>query len=87
MFLFEEARNNMLNRSASLGMDLASAIDSGLLSIQQIDPAELAPGQFSHAVMQAVERGVRVGRHRQPERLPERRYPTNASSPSTCTSC
>ncbi len=60
MFLFEEARNNVLNRSASLGMDLAGAIDGGLLSIQQIDPAELAPGQFSHAVMQAVERGVRV---------------------------
>ncbi len=60
MFLFEEARNNMLNRAAGVGMQLAGAIDSGLLTIQQIDPAELAPGQFSHAVMQAVERGVRV---------------------------
>ncbi|MQA39640.1 ATPase domain-containing protein [Rugamonas aquatica] len=60
MFLFEEARNNMLNRAAGLGMDLAGAIDRELLTIQQIDPAELAPGQFSHAVMQAVERGARV---------------------------
>jgi len=60
MFLFEEARNNMLNRAASVGMRLAEAIDRKLLTIQQIDPAELAPGQFSHAVMQAVERGVRV---------------------------
>ncbi|MES2164468.1 MAG: ATPase domain-containing protein [Pseudomonadota bacterium] len=60
MFLFEEARNNMLNRAAGVGMRLADAIDRKLLTIQQIDPAELAPGQFSHAVMQAVERGVRV---------------------------
>ena len=28
--------------------------------VQQIDPAELAPGQFAHAIVEAVERGVRV---------------------------
>jgi circadian clock protein KaiC len=60
MFLFEEARHNLLNRCTSLGMDLNSAIDGGLLTIQQIDPAELSPGEFTHAVMQAVDRGVRV---------------------------
>ncbi|OFA04812.1 ATPase domain-containing protein [Duganella sp. HH101] len=60
MFLFEEARNNMLNRAAGLGLHLNEAIERDLLTIQQIDPAELAPGQFSHAVMQAVERGARV---------------------------
>ncbi|MYM96390.1 ATPase domain-containing protein [Duganella vulcania] len=60
MFLFEEARNNMLNRSSGLGMKLTQAIESGLLTIQQIDPAELAPGQFTYAVTQAVERGVRM---------------------------
>ncbi|MCU6500202.1 AAA family ATPase [Rugamonas sp. A1-17] len=60
MFLFEEARNNMLNRSTGLGMHLAESMERGLLTIQQIDPAELAPGQFTHAVTQAVERGVRV---------------------------
>jgi circadian clock protein KaiC len=60
MFLFEEARNNMLNRSRGLGMPLNDVIDSGLLTIQQVDPAELAPGQFSQAVVDAVERGARV---------------------------
>jgi circadian clock protein KaiC len=60
MFLFEEARHNLLNRCTSLGMDLNSAIDGGLLTIQQIDPAELSPGEFTHAVVQAVDRGVRV---------------------------
>jgi circadian clock protein KaiC len=60
MFLFEEARNNLLNRCASLGLELSRHIDTGLLTIQQIDPAELSPGEFTHAVMQAVERGARV---------------------------
>jgi circadian clock protein KaiC len=60
MFLFEESRNNMLNRCVNLGMDLAGALEKNLLTIQQIDPAELAPGQFTHAVMAAVERGARI---------------------------
>jgi circadian clock protein KaiC len=60
MFLFEEARHNLLNRCTNLGLDLRHAIDNGLLTIQQIDPAELSPGEFTHAVMQAVDRGVRV---------------------------
>jgi len=60
MFLFEEARNNMLNRSRTLGMNLGGAIETGLLTIQQIDPAELAPGQFTQAVVDAVDRGARV---------------------------
>ncbi len=60
MFLFEEARNNMLNRSRHLGFRLNEAIDAGLLTVQQIDPAELAPGEFTSAVMQAVEQGARI---------------------------
>ncbi len=60
MFLFEEARNNMLNRCNSLGFKLSDALASGLLTVQQIDPAELAPGEFASNVMQAVEQGARV---------------------------
>jgi circadian clock protein KaiC len=41
-------------------MDLNGAVERGLLTIQQIDPAELAPGQFSQAVVDAVERGARI---------------------------
>ncbi|NGZ84045.1 ATPase domain-containing protein [Duganella aceris] len=60
MFLFEEARSNLLNRCANMGLELNHAIDRKLLTIQQIDPAELSPGEFTHAVMQAVDRGVKV---------------------------
>jgi circadian clock protein KaiC len=60
MFLFEEARNNMLNRCNHLGFKLDDALAAGLLTVQQIDPAELAPGEFASSVMQAVEQGARV---------------------------
>ena len=60
MFLFEEAANNLLLRSSGLGMDLRGALDSGMLDIQQIDPAEMAPGEFMQAVTDAEANGARV---------------------------
>lgn len=60
MFLFEESRNNLLRRSDALGMKLSGAIQAGLLTVQQIDPAELSPGQFTQAVVEAVARGARI---------------------------
>lgn len=60
MFLFEEARNNMLNRADGLGLGLKAAIEADLLTVQQIDPAELAPGQFTQHVVDAATAGARV---------------------------
>jgi circadian clock protein KaiC len=60
MFLFEEGRFNMLNRCRGLGLDLTGAIEQQLLTVQQIDPAELSPGEFSASVTQAVESGARI---------------------------
>ncbi|GAC1407569.1 MAG: ATPase domain-containing protein [Burkholderiaceae bacterium] len=60
MFLFEEAATNLLHRSKGLNMDLDGAIEKGLLTVQQIDPAELSPGEFTHAVCAAANNGARV---------------------------
>ncbi|SFU77768.1 ATPase domain-containing protein [Pseudoduganella namucuonensis] len=60
MFLFEEARNNMLNRSEGLGLPLRPAIERDLLTVQQVDPAELTPGQFTQAVADAAGAGARI---------------------------
>ena len=60
MFLFEEARSKLLNRADNVGMRLQAALDTGLLSVQQIDPAELTPGEFAQAVVDAAQRGARV---------------------------
>ncbi|WP_426105083.1 ATPase domain-containing protein [Massilia sp. TSP1-1-2] len=60
MFLFEEAANNLLLRCAGLGLDLQGALDKGDLTIQQIDPAEMSPGEFMQAVVDAEGGGARV---------------------------
>ncbi len=60
LFLFEEAANNLLNRADGLGMNIREPYDNGLLSIQQIDPAELSPGEFSSAVCDAADNGAKV---------------------------
>src|SRR5262245_39511014 len=50
MFVFDESRRTLLTRSASLGADLAPHIEAGLVSVQEIDPAELSPGELAHAI-------------------------------------
>jgi circadian clock protein KaiC len=60
MFLFEESANTLLNRTDGIGMHLGAAHADGRLSIRQIDPAELSPGEFSHVVCKAADDGARV---------------------------
>ncbi|HVF48945.1 MAG TPA: ATPase domain-containing protein [Pyrinomonadaceae bacterium] len=60
-FIFDEGRNTYLSRSAGLGKELKAQVEAGLISIQQVDPAELSPGEFAHHVRRSVERdGARV---------------------------
>lgn len=54
-FLFDEGLATMLARSAALAMDLIPYIQSGQLTVAQIDPAELSPGEFAYKVRVAVE--------------------------------
>jgi circadian clock protein KaiC len=60
MFLFEESAGNFLNRCDGLGMDLRQPMENGSLMLQQVDPAELAPGEFSEAVCRAADAGARL---------------------------
>jgi circadian clock protein KaiC len=60
MFLFEESFNTLLNRCAGIGMDLKAPYDAGLMSVHQIDPAEMSPGEFTHAVCRAADDGAKV---------------------------
>jgi circadian clock protein KaiC len=52
--LFEENRDTMLARARSVGMPLEQFIDDGHIHVLEIDPAELAPGEFFHCVIDAV---------------------------------
>jgi circadian clock protein KaiC len=61
VFLFDEARETLLARARGIGLHLAPHLETGRLTIQQVDPAELSPGEFLHAVRTAVdERKCRV---------------------------
>lgn len=55
-FLFDERLSTLLIRSKALGMDVEPYIANGQLTIRQIDPAELSPGEFANEVRNAVER-------------------------------
>ncbi|MFK4444520.1 circadian clock protein KaiC [Caballeronia udeis] len=54
-YLFDETLGTLLARSKSLGMDLSAHLGNGLLTLRQIDPAEMSPGQFTSDVREAVE--------------------------------
>lgn len=54
-YLFDEGLGTLIARAALLGMDLRPHLDSGRLTLTQIDPAELSPGEFAAIVRHAVE--------------------------------
>jgi circadian clock protein KaiC len=56
MFIFDENSNTLLTRAAGLGIDLRVHVDQGRVTVQQVDPAELSPGELAHAIRQAVDR-------------------------------
>jgi len=56
VFLFEERIGTWLRRGEQLGLPLRKLLDSRKLFVHQIDPAELAPDEFSSLVRSAVER-------------------------------
>jgi circadian clock protein KaiC len=60
-FLFDERKRTFLARCNALNMGMADHVASGRLVIEQIEPGELSPGEFSCRVQEAVtERGVRA---------------------------
>jgi circadian clock protein KaiC len=56
LFIFDESLHTLLSRSAGLGMDLKKHMDAGRVTVQQVDPAELSPGEFAHCIRGSVER-------------------------------
>lgn len=56
IFTFDESRDTLLTRSEALGTRLAAQIDAGVVEVQQVDPAELSPGEFVAEVRRQVER-------------------------------
>lgn len=57
MFLFEESFSSLFNRSASLGLPVHELVEAGKITMRQVDPAQLQPGEFAHLVRESVEVG------------------------------
>ena len=73
IYTFDESLATLIERAKGLGMDPDGPISSGLLQLQQVDPAELSPGEFVSQIPPHCRAGEapRSG-HRQHERPAER---------------
>src|SRR6476620_9952386 len=60
IFTFDETRSVMLRRAKALGFELEKAIESGAITVQQVDPAELSPGEFAVRILRGVEAGCKL---------------------------
>jgi circadian clock protein KaiC len=60
IFTFDETRSVMLNRAKGLGFKLEKAVDDGMITVQQVDPAELSPGEFAVRILRSVEAGCKL---------------------------
>jgi circadian clock protein KaiC len=57
MFIFDESKNTLLSRMSGLGVDLRQHVENGTVSIRQVDPSELTPGEFAWTIRREVEEG------------------------------
>jgi circadian clock protein KaiC len=55
LFVFDEELGLLFARMKGLGIDLEALQRSGDLVIEQVDAAELSPGEFAHRVRQRVD--------------------------------
>lgn len=55
MFIFDESLGTLFTRCAGLGIALERHWKEGRVTIRQVDPAELSPGEFAEAVRRAAE--------------------------------
>lgn len=60
VFAFDETRGVMLTRAKSLGLGVAKGIKDGLITAQQVDPAELSPGEFAAGILRKVTDGCKL---------------------------
>ncbi|PYE42826.1 circadian clock protein KaiC [Rhizobium sp. PP-F2F-G20b] len=56
IFVFDEELGLLFSRTRSMGLDLEAMRDAGSLYIEQLDAAELSPGEFAQRVRESVTR-------------------------------
>jgi circadian clock protein KaiC len=56
LFIFDEELGLLIDRTKLMGIDLEALCASGTMFIEQVDAAELSPGEFAHRVRARVDR-------------------------------
>ena len=56
LFIFDEELGLLFSRAKALSIDLQALCDGGNLTIEQVDAAEVSPGEFAHRVRRCVEK-------------------------------
>jgi circadian clock protein KaiC len=56
IFIFDEVIDTFVARSEALNMPVTKWIKDGMISVHQIDPAEISPGEFVQRVRDSVEK-------------------------------
>jgi circadian clock protein KaiC len=56
LFIFDEELGLLIDRAKLMGIDLDALCASGNMFIEQVDAAELSPGEFAHKVRARVDR-------------------------------
>ena len=60
MFLFDESPQTLLARCRQLNVDLETCVAEGTVRLQQVDPAEMTPGELVHVIRREVEAQARI---------------------------
>ena len=60
VYLFDETPATWLARAEGLGLPLRRHAERGAISVLQVDPAQLPPGEFAQDVRRRVEAGTRL---------------------------
>jgi len=61
LYIFDESQGTFMSRGEQLGMAVRDHVRNGLINIQQVDPAEISPGELAHCIRGQVTRhGVRT---------------------------
>jgi circadian clock protein KaiC len=55
LYTFDESMGTLIARAQEIGMNIQTHIDSKIVAVHQVNPAELSPGQFATRIREAVE--------------------------------
>lgn len=55
MFVFDEEMDLLIDRARSVGIDIPALQQTGRFFVEQVDAAELSPGEFTHRVRTLVD--------------------------------